>query len=199
MRLTRSPQYVLGMTRQAEADRQRDAGRLRTAVSLYVESRAHYLQAFTDSGRAPSAAVVAPPTTESVAPSAPPTTPAPANAPAEPAAQTRPNLSTWSNEEARASIAQFCGAYLARDMGGLSRLWPNMGPEWRSELREAFATTGELVCVFENVTIVRTSEEFSATARLLTQLPGGEQRRRGLVISLVPARDRLVIGNIRVR
>ncbi len=199
MRLTRSPQYVLGMTRQAEADRQRDAGRLRTAVSLYVESRAHYLQAFTDSGRAPAPTVVAPPAAEPAPPAAPPTAPAPASAPAGAPAEARPNLSTWSNEEARAAIAQFCGAYLARDMGGISRLWPNMGPEWRSELRDAFATSGELVCVFENVTIVRTSEEFSATARLLTQLPGGEQRRRGLVISLVPARDRLVIGNIRVR
>jgi hypothetical protein len=74
-----------------------------------------------------------------------------------------------------------------------------MGPEWRTELKEAFSTSGELVCVFENVTIVRTSDEFNATARLLTQLPGGEQRRRSLVLSLVPARDRLVIGNIRVR
>jgi hypothetical protein len=49
------------------------------------------------------------------------------------------------------------------------------------------------------VTIVRASDEFSVSARLLTQLPGGDQRRRSLVLSLVPARDRLVIGTIRVR
>jgi hypothetical protein len=30
-------------------------------------------------------------------------------------------------------------------------------------------------------------------------LPGGDLRRRTLIITLVPARDRLVIGNIRVR
>ena len=109
------------------------------------------------------------------------------------------DLSTWSNEEARASIGQFCTAYLARDLAGLGRLWPNMGPEWRTELRGAFETSGELVCVFENIRIIRTSDEFNATARLLTQLPGGEQRRRGLVLSLVPLRDRLVIGNLQVR
>ena len=74
-----------------------------------------------------------------------------------------------------------------------------MDPAWRSEFREAFATEGELVCVFETVTIVRTSDEFQATTRLLTQLPGGSQRRRALALTLVPARDRLVIGNIRVR
>jgi hypothetical protein len=108
-------------------------------------------------------------------------------------------MSLWSNAEAQAAIARFTGAYVARDMGGLTRLWPTMDPAWRNELREAFATTGELVCVFENVTIVRTSEDFSVSARLLTQLPGGEQRRRSLVITLVPVGDRLVFGNIRVR
>jgi hypothetical protein len=128
---------------------------------------------------------------------APAATPPPAPPPA--AAAAGPDLSTWSNDEARATISQFCGAYLGRDMGGLNRLYPNMGPEWRTEFREAFGTTGELVCVFENVTIVRASDEFSVSARLLTQLPGGDQRRRSLVLSLVPARDRLVIGTIRVR
>ena len=108
-------------------------------------------------------------------------------------------MSIWSNEEARAAISQFSGAYLGRDIGGLNRLWPTMGPAWRAEFRDAFATTGELVCVFENLTIVRASDEFNVSARLLTQLPGGEQRRRTLIITLVPARDRLVIGNIRVR
>jgi hypothetical protein len=189
LRLTRSPQYAQGVTRQEAADRQRAGGQLKSAVTSYMAARGHFLQAFNDSGKAaPTAVVAAPPVPE---PAAPP--PAPAQAPAA------VDLSTWSNDEARASIAQFCGAYLARDMGGLNRLWPNMGPEWRTELKEAFSTSGELVCVFENVTIVRTSDEFNATARLLTQLPGGEQRRRSLVLSLVPARDRLVIGNIRVR
>ena len=191
LRLTRSPQYAQGVTRQEAADRQRAGGQLKSAVTSYMAARGHFLQAFNDSGKAaPTAVVAAPPVPE---PAAPP--PAPAQAPAASAV----DLSTWSNDEARASIAQFCGAYLARDMGGLNRLWPNMGPEWRTELKEAFSTSGELVCVFENVTIVRTSDEFNATARLLTQLPGGEQRRRSLVLSLVPARDRLVIGNIRVR
>ena len=195
MRLTASPQYVLGTTRQAEADRDRQAGRLKTAVSGYMEARSHFLRAFTDSGKA------APPAPAPVEPSAPaPTSPAATTAQTTPPAnEPRVDLSTWSNEEARAAISQFCGAYLGRDLGGLNRLWPNMGPEWRGEFKEAFDTKGELVCVFENVTLVRTSDEFNATARLLTQLPGGEQRRRGLVLSLVPARDRLVIGNIKVR
>jgi len=201
LRLTGSPQYVLGTTRQAEADRDRTAGRLKTAVSGYMASRAHFLRAFTDSGKAAPAAVVAPPVSEPPPPpptstAAPSSTTAPtANAPGEP----RVDMSTWSVEEAHATIAQFCGAYKGRDMGGLGRLWPNMGPEWRNELREAFATSGELVCVFEDVRVIRTSEEFTGTARLLTQLPGSEQRRRGLSLTLVPARDRLVIGNVRVR
>jgi serine/threonine protein kinase len=191
LRLTRSPQYAQGVTRQEAADRQRAGGQLKSAVTSYMAARGHFLQAFNDSGKAaPIEVVAAPPVPE---PAAPPAAPAQAPAPST------VDLSTWSNDEARASIAQFCGAYLARDMGGLNRLWPNMGPEWRTELKEAFSTSGELVCVFENVTLVRTSDEFNATARLLTQLPGGEQRRRSLVLSLVPARDRLVIGNIRVR
>ncbi len=74
-----------------------------------------------------------------------------------------------------------------------------MDPNWSSEFRDAFATTGALVCVFENVSIVRATDQFMVTARLLTQLPGEEIRRRSLVIALVPARDRLVIGGIRVR
>ena len=212
LRLTRSPQYVLGTTRQAAAERDRSAGRLRDAVTSYGEARAHFLQAFTDSGRAPAAAIAEPPAAVPPATPAPgPTAPgtAPANAPANAAAngtaasptsgEPRTDLSIWSNEEARAAISQFSGAYLGRDIGGLNRLWPTMGPAWRAEFRDAFATTGELVCVFENLTIVRASDEFNVSARLLTQLPGGEQRRRTLIITLVPARDRLVIGNIRVR
>lgn len=193
LRVTRSPQYVLGMTRQAAGDRDRTAGRMGAAVDNYMAARTHYLQAFTDNGRpAPPAPAPQEKPAQADTPAQPPPTPAPPPA-------SRVDLSTWSNEEARASIAQFCGAYLGRDMGGLNRLWPNMEPAWRNELREAFATEGELVCVFENVTLIRTSEEFAAKARLLTQLPGGSQRRRSLEISLVPARDRLVIGNIRVR
>ena len=187
LRLTTSPQYVLGATRQADGDRQRQAGRPRGAVGAYMQAHAHFVRAITESGRNESEK---PPVKEPIAAEPPP-------APARPEA--KPDLSTWSNDEARSAIARFCGAYLARDLGGIGRLWPNLGPEWRNELREAFATEGELVCVFENVVIVRTSEEFNATARLLTQLPGGEQRRRSLVISLVPSGDRLVFGNIRVR
>jgi tetratricopeptide (TPR) repeat protein/predicted Ser/Thr protein kinase len=221
LRLTRSSQYVLGTTSQAEAERERAAGRLRAAVTSYGEARAHYLQAFTDSGKAPTAAIAAPPVAEppaTPAPGAPGSAPAnaPANAaanppttaatpangtatPPAPSAEARTDLSIWSNDEARAAISQFTGAYLGRDMGGLNRLWPTMDPAWRAEFREAFATSGELVCVFENVTIVRASDEFNVSARLLTQLPGGDLRRRTLIITLVPARDRLVIGNIRVR
>jgi hypothetical protein len=199
MRLTRSSQYVLGTSAQAEADRDRSAGRLKSAVANYMNARRHYLQAFSDNGKAAPAAVVEAPRVEPAPPSTPASpTPAPPAATA-PATATTVDLSTWSNEEARASIAQFCGAFLGRDIGGLNRLWPNMEPAWRSEFREAFATEGELVCVFESVRIIRTSDEFNATARLLTQLPGGEQRRRNLELTLVPARDRLVIGNIRVR
>jgi serine/threonine-protein kinase len=190
LRVTSSPQYVLGMSMQAQAERDRAAGKPKSAVAGYMEARGHFLQAINDTGR-PAAAVV-PPAPEPVAPSTPP--PAPA-APAQPAI----DLSTWSNEEARATIAQFCGAYLGRDLGGLNRIWPNMDPAWRTEFREAFATEGELVCVFESVTLVRATDEFNATARLLTQLPGAEQRRRSLAMTLVPARDRLIIGNIRVR
>lgn len=196
MRLTASPQYVLGTTRQAQADRDRQAGRLKTAVAEYMESRSHFLRAFTDSGRAaPTPAPVVEPPPPPVAATA--TGTPPATSPT--ASETRVDTSTWSNEEARAVIAQFCGAYKARDLGGLNRMWPNMSPEWRAEFREAFSTSGELVCVFEDVRVFRASEEFGAQARLLTQLPGGEQRRRSLSLSLVPARDRLVIGNIRVR
>ena len=50
------------------------------------------------------------------------------------------DLSTWSNEEARATIAQFCGAYLGRDIGGLGRIWPNMDPAWRTEFFYEHAT-----------------------------------------------------------
>ncbi|WP_396626337.1 protein kinase [Luteitalea sp.] len=193
LRLTRTQRYQQGVARQDDADGHRTAGRLKSAVAGYMDARALYLQAFTDSGKAAPPVVTAP-----VAPEpAPAATPPPAPPPA--AAAAGPDLSTWSNDEARATISQFCGAYLGRDMGGLNRLYPNMGPEWRTEFREAFGTTGELVCVFENVTIVRASDEFSVSARLLTQLPGGDQRRRSLVLSLVPARDRLVIGTIRVR
>jgi len=216
LRLTRSPQYVLGTTSQAEADRQREAGRLKGAVAAYGEARAHFLQAFTDSGKAPTPAIAVP----VVEPPPPPPATATANTttsngtaatPANPPAtgtgtapetksgESRADLSIWSNDEARAAISQFTGAFLGRDLGGLNRLWPTMDPAWRNEFREAFATNGELVCVFENVTIVRASDEFNVSARLLTQLPGGDQRRRSLVITLVPARDRLVIGNIRVR
>jgi hypothetical protein len=200
LRVMSSAEYVLGTTRQAQAERDRAAGRFRSAVIGYAEAQEHFQQAInesrtastgksdsksdgkenntrvTDSGK-DTPPVVTPPT------------------PTQPSV----DLSTWSNEEARATIAQFCGAFLGRDMGGLNRLWPNMEPGWRTEFREAFATEGELVCVFEAVTIVRTSEEFNATARLLTQLPGGTQRRRQLALTLVPARDHLVIGNIRVR
>ncbi len=192
LRVTASPQYVLGRSMQAQADRDRAAGKPKSAVAGYMEARGHFLQAINDTGRAPAVAVAAPPAPEPATPSAPAPTPA---APA----QSTVDLSTWSNEEARATIAQFCGAYLARDIGGLGRIWPNMDPAWRAEFREAFATEGELVCVFESVTLVRTTDEFNATARLLTQLPGGELRRRSLGMTLVPARDRLVIGNIRVR
>lgn len=195
LRVSASPQYVLGMSMQAQADRDRAAGKLRTAVAGYVEAQGHYLQAIKDSGKSPAAAkppanAEAPAASEppAVQPAAPPT-------PAQPSV----DLSTWSNAEANATISQFCGAYLGRDIGGLSRLWPNMDPAWRTEFRDAFATEGELVCVFESVTIVRTSDEFQATARLLTQLPGAAQRRRALTLTLVPARDRLVIGNVRVR
>jgi hypothetical protein len=185
--LTSSSQYVIGVNRQAQADKQRAAGRLKSAVSTYMLARVHFVQAVRSRPTPTGDPVVKPP---------PPEPPGP-----EPSKQAErgPDLTTWSNDEARATIAQFCGAYRARDIGGLNRLWPNMGPEWRTELREAFGTSGELVCVFENVVIVRASDEFSASAVLLTQLPGEDQRRRRLVISLVPARDRLVIGNFRVR
>ena len=199
LRLTKSPQYIEGTAKQEQADEDRDAGKFKAAVTGYMAARGHYLQSFSDSGKAaPPVVAEAPPVVET--PPAPP-----ANAAATPkttassSSSSAVDLSTWSNEEARASIAQFCGAYQARDIGGLSRLWPNMEPAWRTEFREAFATEGELVCVFENLTLVRTSDEFNASARLLTQLPGGSQRRRSLNITLVPARDRLVIGNIRVR
>ncbi len=198
LRLTASPQFVLGMSSQAQAERDMKAGRPGPAVSGYMQARGHFLQAINDSGKGPS------PTT-AAAESAATSTPAPSATPEAPAktepepVTTRVDLSTWSNEEARASIAQFCGAYLGRDLGGLNRLWPNMEPAWRKEFQEAFATEGELVCVFESVTLVRTSDEFNASARLLTQLPGGAQRRRNLAMTLVPSRDRLVIGNIRVR
>lgn len=191
LRLTASPQYVLGTTRQAEADRDRTAGRLKTAVAGYMASRSHFMRAFSDSGKAAPATVVTAP----IAEPPPPATPTSTTTVAEPKVDT----TTWSNEEARATIAQFCGAYIGRDIGGLHRLWPNMGPEWRAEFKDAFSTSGELVCVFEDVRVFRASEEFGASARLLTQLPGGEQRRRSLSLTLVPARDRLVIGNVRVR
>jgi hypothetical protein len=196
LRVTASPQYVLGMARQAQADRDRAAGRLRSAVTGYVQAQGYYQRAMNDGG--PAATGVASAQGDKNAPQTNAKSETPAAPPATPA-QSTVDLSTWSNDEARATIAQFCGAYQGRDLGGLNRLWPNMEPAWRTEFREAFATEGELVCVFESVTIVRTTDEFDTTARLLTQLPGGSQRRRVLRLTLVPARDRLVIGNIKVR
>ncbi|BCS31104.1 hypothetical protein TBR22_A03040 [Luteitalea sp. TBR-22] len=195
LRLTSSQRYQRGNSLQEEADRHRSAGRLKKAVTSYMDARAQYLQAFNDSGKAVPPVVVAPPKVDEP-PSTGPSTTQTTQTQQPP---TGPDLSLWSNDEARATISQFCGAYKGRDMGGLNRLYPNMGPAWRNELEEAFRTTGELVCVFENVTIVRASDEFGVRASLLTQLPGGEQRRRSLVLSLVPARDRLVIGTISVR
>ena len=61
------------------------------------------------------------------------------------------------------------------------------------------ATEGALVCVLENVTIVRTTDEFNAMVRLITQLPGRDLRRRQLALTLVPSGDRLVIGNLKAR
>jgi hypothetical protein len=200
LRATNSSEYVLGMTRQAQAERDRNAGRLRAAVNGYVQAHDHFQQALNDTGRAAAGPKGGAGQDGSAGAGKGETGPPPAPAPA-PSAASQPSvdLSTWSNVEARASIAQFCTAYVARDIAGLNRLWPNMEPAWRAEFREAFAAEGELVCVFESVNIVRTSDEFTATARLLTQLPAGAQRRRQLALTLVPARDRLVIGNIRVR
>jgi hypothetical protein len=195
LRQTQSPEYVLGMSKQAQADRDRAAGRMKPAVNGYLDARSHFLQAMQAQSAAATPAPVPPPTEGPAPPNAPAgTTPSPAT-PAKPSV----DLSTWSNDEAHATLSQFCGAYLGRDIGGLTRLWPNMEPAWRSEFREAFEAQGELVCVFENVTIYRTSDEFTGTAQLLTQLPGSAQRRRRLAVTLVPARDRLVIGNLRVR
>jgi hypothetical protein len=163
-----------------------------------MAAQGHFRQAFGDSGKPVPPEVEAPPDTGPATPTnAPPANPPPSPAPApnEPTV----DLSTWSTEEARAVLSQFQGAYLNRDLGGLRRLWPTMDPTWAGELRDAFATTGSLVCVFENVSIVRATDQFMMTGRLLTQLPGEEPRRRNLVITLVPARDRLVIGNVRVR
>ncbi len=189
LRLTRSAQYVLGTSRQAQADRDLKAGRLKSGVAGFMAARGHFLQAFNDSGTAAPAAVVAAPPLPDIA--AAPVQPAPAAAAVD--------TGTWSTEEARVVVEGFQSAYLARDLGALRRLWPTMDPTWVGEFRDAFATTGALVCVFENVSIVRATDQFMVTARLLTQLPGEDSRRRGLVITLVPARDRLVIGNIRVR
>jgi len=163
-----------------------------------VEARTHFLQAMQPTERAQTQ-------TGGTIPTPPPVTTTPSGttpgAQPPPTQNTSPrvDLSTWSNEEARATISQFCGAYLARDLGLLNRLWPNMSPAWRTEFKEAFSTEGELVCVFESVTIVRATDEFNAVTRLLTQLPGAAQRRRNLTLTLVPARDRLVIGNISVK
>ena len=197
LRTTNSPEYVLGMTRQAQADRDQKAGQLRAAVNGYVQAHDHFQQALNDSGRGrPIPRAVQART----GPAPEMSRPSHRRRPAPNAAAPQPSvdLSTWSNEEARASIAQFCGAYIGRDIGGLSRLWPNMEPAWRTEFREAFATEGELVCVFENVTLVRTSDEFTATAvcsRSSRRCAAPAQ----LALTLVPASDRLVIGNIRVR
>ena len=190
LRLTKNAQYDLGVARQAEADRRRTSRNLKAAILSYVAAQTHFMQAFEGNKTAEPE---------------PAPTPAPERKDEEPKADRKedapaaPSMSLWSNAEAQGAIARFSGAYVARDMGGLNRLWPAMDPAWRNEFTEAFATKGELVCVFENITIVRTSDDFSVSARLLTQLPGGEQRRRALVITLAPVGDRLVIGNIRVR
>jgi hypothetical protein len=196
MLLTKSAQYQRGTERQEQADRDRTAQRFKAAVSGYMAAHGHFRQAFGDGGK-PVPPEVTPPNTEPATPTnaSPSTSPAPAPAPSEPSV----DLSTWSTEEARAVLSQFQGAYFNRDLGGLRRLWPTMDPVWVSEFRDAFVTSGSLVCVFENVSIVRATDQFMMTGRLLTQLPGEEPRRRNLVITLVPARDRLVIGNVRVR
>ena len=199
MLLTKSSQYQRGTARQEQADRDRSAQRFKAAVSGYMAAHDHFRQAFGDSGKPVPPEVVAPPDTEPTTPNNTPPPPAPGPAPGPAPSETSADLSTWSTEEARAVLGQFQGAYDGRDLGGLRRLWPNMDPVWVSEFRDAFATTGSLVCVFENVSIVRATDQFMMTVRLLTQLPGEEPRRRNLVITLVPARDRLVIGNVRVR
>ena len=190
LRLSSSAPFALGASRQDGADRDRSAGRLKEAVNGYMAARAQFLEAINKSGK-PAPKEVEP----SVEP--PPTT----VAPEPPVKQTEPSadLSNWSTEEARAVLGRFQGAFIGRDIGGLRRMWPNLEPTWANEFREAFATSGTLVCVFENVSIVRTSDQFIVTSTLLTQLPGEDLRRRNLTITLVPARDRLVIGNIRVR
>jgi serine/threonine protein kinase len=195
LRQTQSPEYVLGMSKQAQADRDRSAGRLHQAVNGYLDARSHFLQAMNTGNGAANPAPV-PPASPAEAPKKDPAGPTTApETPPKPSV----DLSTWSNDEAHAALSQFCGAYRGRDIGGLTRLWPNMEPAWRAEFREAFETEGELVCVFENVTLFRTSDEFSGTAQLLTQLPGSALRRRRLAVTLVPARDRIVIGNLRAR
>ena len=71
MRLTKTPQYVLGTNRQEQADTDRTAGRLKPAVSGYMAARTHFLQAFSDSGKEAPAVVATPPAVPEPAPANP--------------------------------------------------------------------------------------------------------------------------------
>ena len=199
LRLTKSPQYVQGTTQQEQADEDRDDGRFKAAVSGYMAARGHFLQAFSDERQGGTARGRG---------SAPGGRDADRAAAGEPAAPTPPtpaeptvDLSTWSNEEARAFVDQLPGCVpRVGTSAACSRLWPNMEPTWANEFRMPSPPRATLVCVFENVTHRPRRPISSCSPRkLLTQLPGEDQRRRNLSITLVPARDRLVIGNIRVR
>ncbi|MBA2354207.1 MAG: hypothetical protein H0V80_06005, partial [Acidobacteria bacterium] len=190
---TRTPQYQQGVAAQQHGEQQQGAGRMRQAVTAYMTARTHFDQAFpgnTANATAPAAGTDA---------ATPPTAPSEAPAPAATATAPGVDLSTWSTAEAHAVITAFAGAYGSRDIAGMRRIWPVIDPAWEAEFKEAFATKGELVCVFEQTSATRTSDQFVVTARLLTQLPDGDQRRRSLVITLEPQRDRLVISRIRVR
>lgn len=208
MNLGDTDQFEQGSRQQLRADEHRSKGRLRSAVTAYVQARGHFLQAFTESGRTPDPTLAAAPPPATVGANTRPSSPAAvapptsAPAPAPPmakATEASANIAAIPSEQIRAVLGRFAGAYVGKDIGGLRRLWPSMDGAFEAEVQDAFKDSGELVWTFLDQRIMRTSEEVVVIARVLSQTPGAEQRRRTMTFTIVPQGELLIIKSIRIQ